>query len=84
MTTLQLDGDRYADRQGHGLDRDHGQGHGLGYGEVTGGGYGTGYRARYGTETGDGYIVHDRYHYGDRVQPFILTTHDALEALTFL
>ena len=86
MTTLQLDGDRYeyGDGRGYGTGYGHrdgyGYGHGDGYGESRGEGYGTGFRHHAFGDSGDGGLllqspeaIHD-----------ILTTDDALEALTFL
>jgi hypothetical protein len=84
MTTLQLDGDRYADGNGYGTGWEdsagNGIGTGIGYGESRGEGYGTGYRDHAIGDSGDGGLIlrspepiHD-----------ILTTHDALEALTYL
>ena len=90
MTTLQLDGDRYAYGNGYGFGHGYGDGDGaggrngggigIGYGESRGEGYGTGYRHYAIGDSGDGGLLlrspeptHD-----------ILTTDDALEALTFL
>ena len=86
MTTLQLDGDRYADGDGrghaygYGMPNGDGTGYGNRFGESRGEGYGTGYHWHAFGDTGDGGVLlrspeptHD-----------ILTTHDALEALTFL
>ena len=84
MTTLQLDGDRYAYGTGYGTGWEDGGGNGggtgIGYGESRGEGYGTGYRHHAFGDSGDGGLllqspeaIHD-----------ILTTDDALEALTFL
>ena len=90
MTTLQLDGGRDGNGAGYGYGNGlgygagygdgSGYGYGSGYGEMRGEGYGTGYRRHAFGDTGDGGLllrspepIHD-----------ILTTHDALEALTFL
>ena len=92
MTTLQLDGDRYAygdgygdgslggDGYGYGFGDGNGGGTGICYGESRGEGYGTGYRDHAFGDSGDGGLllrspeaIHD-----------ILTTDDALEALTYL
>jgi hypothetical protein len=86
MTTLKLDGDRYADGDGRGHVYGYGMPNGDGYGygnrcgESRGEGYGTGYHWYAFGDTGDGGVLvrspeptHD-----------ILTTDDALEAFTFL
>ena len=89
MTTLQLDGDRYADGDGRGYGtgyghRDgYGYGHGDGYGESRGEGYGTGYRHYAFGDSGDGGSILSNQS-AEQVSHDILTTHDALEALTFL
>ena len=99
MTTLQLDGDRYADGDGRGHGEGDSHGLGYGYGTINGGGYGYGNRC--GESRGEGYGTGYHWHaFGDTgdggqldgggsvqsLEPIhdILTTDDALEALTFL
>ena len=84
MTTLQLNGNGHGYGYGHGYGFGNGSGDGSGdgsgYGEMRGEGYGTGYRHYAFGDSGDGGLllrspepVYD-----------ILTTDDALEALTYL
>jgi hypothetical protein len=88
MTTLQLDGDRYADGDGFGFGEGDGYGYsdgdgygtGIGYGESRGEGYGTGYRHHAFGDTGDGGLLLR----GPEPTHDMLTTDDALEALTYL
>lgn len=94
MTTLQLDGNGYGweysagtGGSGYGTGWEdsagNGGGTGIGYGESRGEGYGTGYRHYAIGDSGDGgsvlreQLAHEAIH-------DILTTHDALEALTYL
>jgi len=86
MTTLQLDGDRYADGDGKGMGDGYGYSDGDGYGygnrcgESRGEGYGTGYHWHAFGDTGDGGLLLR----GPEPTHDMLTTDDALEALTFL
>ena len=87
MTTLQRNGNSfpfginlgYGDG-GLGFGGHSGNGHGYGNGEPHGGGYGDGYSHRYGIGEGDGCFLIET----PKPSPDIRTTHDALEALTFL
>jgi hypothetical protein len=82
MTTLQLDGNGHGSGHGHGFFDGYGDGYGTGngYGESRGEGYGTGYRHYAFGDSGDGGLLLR----GPEPTHDILTTHDALEALTFL
>ena len=89
MTTLQLDGDRYAYGNGYGTGYGYGYGDGdgggtgIGYGESRGEGYGTGFRHHAFGDSGDGGSILSNQS-AEQVSHDILTTHDALVALTFL
>lgn len=94
MTTLQLDsngtGWEYSTGtggSGYGTGWEdsagNGGGTGIGYGESRGEGYGTGYRHYAIGDTGDGGSILSNLS-AEQVSHDILTTHDALEALTFL
>ena len=85
MTTLQRNGNGHGSGHGHGFFDGYGDGYGTGngYGESRGEGYGTGYRHHAFGDSGDGgFVLRDQL--AHQATHDILTTHDALEALTFL
>ena len=73
MTTLQLDGNGYGSLGGYGDGDGYGDGHG--YGALCGNGWGAGGGYGYNNDI-DASLVNGGV--------YILNTHDALEALTFL